>query len=100
MLKKVNDDLAAGIDWTVEPDRLMVSNMVIKMADINGPCKPRKLHLLWTDRITEEFYEQVSTNLPENSLLFGTMEINSRVPIPQNAQNHVRYLLWNAAVLC
>jgi len=29
------------------------------MADINGPCKPKDLHLLWTDRITKEFYDQV-----------------------------------------
>ena len=37
----------------------MVGNMIIKMADINGPCKPKELHVRWTDRITEEFYEQV-----------------------------------------
>jgi len=37
----------------------MAINMIIKMADINGPCKPKDLHLQWTDRITEEFYEQV-----------------------------------------
>lgn len=37
----------------------MAVNMIVKMADINGPCKPKDLHLKWTDRITEEFYEQV-----------------------------------------
>jgi cGMP-inhibited 3',5'-cyclic phosphodiesterase A len=55
---KVNDEDAPGIDWTVEQDRLMVANMVIKLADINGPCKVKDLHVSWTDRITEEFYEQ------------------------------------------
>ncbi|ELT89026.1 hypothetical protein CAPTEDRAFT_219957 [Capitella teleta] len=55
---KVNDDDAPGIDWTMEPDRLMVANMVIKMADINGPCKKRDLHFSWTEKISEEFYEQ------------------------------------------
>lgn len=32
--------------------------MVIKMADINSPCKPYSLHRQWTDRICEEFYLQ------------------------------------------
>jgi len=41
----------------------MAINMIIKMADINGPCKPKELHLKWTDRITAEFYEQVGTVL-------------------------------------
>ena len=59
MCFQVNDEDAPGIDWTSEADRLMVSNMVIKLADINGPCKRKELHVSWTDRITEEFYEQV-----------------------------------------
>lgn len=33
--------------------------MVIKLADINGPAKTHKLHVRWTERISEEFYEQV-----------------------------------------
>jgi len=53
-----------GIDWTSEADRLMTINMVVKMADINGPCKTKDLHLQWTDRITEEFYEQVASPAP------------------------------------
>ena len=56
---QVNDEDAPGIDWTMEADRLMASNMVIKLADINGPSKVKELHVDWTDRITEEFYEQV-----------------------------------------
>ena len=56
---KVNDEDAPGIDWMSETDRLMVSNMVIKMADINGPCKRKDLHVKWTESISEEFYEQV-----------------------------------------
>ena len=55
----MNDADAIGIDWSSEADRLMAINMIVKMADINGPCKPKDLHLKWTDRITEEFYEQV-----------------------------------------
>jgi len=56
---QANDEDAPGIDWTVETDRLMASNMIIKMADINGPAKRKDLHFNWTNRISEEFYEQV-----------------------------------------
>ena len=56
----MNNDDAVGIDWSVESDRLMVSNMIIKAADINGPSKKRELHINWTSRISEEFYEQVN----------------------------------------
>ena len=59
---QANDADAVGVDWTSESDRLMSINMIIKMADINGPCKPKDLHLRWTDRITEEFYDQVHYN--------------------------------------
>ena len=48
-----------GIDWTSESDRLLVAEMVIKLADINGPAKLKDLHTSWTHRISEEFYEQV-----------------------------------------
>lgn len=37
----------------------MTANIVIKMADINGPSKRKDLHVRWTDAISEEFYEQV-----------------------------------------
>jgi hypothetical protein len=36
-----------------------VAQMVIKLADINGPAKIKDLHTSWTYRIAEEFYEQV-----------------------------------------
>ncbi|XP_031239645.1 cGMP-inhibited 3',5'-cyclic phosphodiesterase A isoform X1 [Mastomys coucha] len=53
---KVNDDV--GIDWTNENDRLLVCQMCIKLADINGPAKCKDLHLRWTEGIASEFYEQ------------------------------------------
>ncbi|KAH9500195.1 cGMP-inhibited 3',5'-cyclic phosphodiesterase A [Bulinus truncatus] len=55
---KVNDEESVGIDWTSETDRLLVTQMVIKLADINGPAKRKDLHQQWTYRIAEEFYEQ------------------------------------------
>ncbi|KAM4630878.1 cGMP-inhibited 3',5'-cyclic phosphodiesterase 3B [Polymixia lowei] len=55
---KVNDVNSPGIDWTNENDRLLVCQVCIKLADINGPAKLRDLHLKWTEGIVNEFYEQ------------------------------------------
>ncbi|XP_051917495.1 cGMP-inhibited 3',5'-cyclic phosphodiesterase 3A-like isoform X2 [Hippocampus zosterae] len=55
---KVGDDPSSGIDWTNENDRLLVCQMCIKLADINGPLKCKDLHLQWTEGIVNEFYEQ------------------------------------------
>lgn len=58
-LFQVNDVNSPGIDWTNENDRLLVCQVCIKLADINGPAKVRDLHLKWTEGIVNEFYEQV-----------------------------------------
>ncbi|KAL1007378.1 hypothetical protein UPYG_G00085950 [Umbra pygmaea] len=55
---KVNDVNSPGIDWSNENDRLLVCQVCIKLADINGPAKVRDLHLKWTEGIVNEFYEQ------------------------------------------
>ncbi|XP_069484519.1 cGMP-inhibited 3',5'-cyclic phosphodiesterase 3A isoform X1 [Ambystoma mexicanum] len=55
---KVNEEVGPGIDWTNENDRLLVCQMCIKLADINGPAKTKDLHLQWTEGIVNEFYEQ------------------------------------------
>uniref|UniRef100_A0A4W5RC04 Phosphodiesterase n=1 Tax=Hucho hucho TaxID=62062 RepID=A0A4W5RC04_9TELE len=55
---KVNDVNSPGIDWANENDRLLVCQVCIKLADINGPAKGRDLHLKWTEGIVNEFYEQ------------------------------------------
>ena len=52
-------NFSTGIDWKNESDRLAISTMVIKLADINSPLKEKELHLQWTERICEEFYQQV-----------------------------------------
>ena len=57
---KANEDDSPGIDWNLEADRLLVMEMCIKLADINGPCKYHDIHVRWTYRIAEEFYEQGS----------------------------------------
>ncbi|XP_056603522.1 cGMP-inhibited 3',5'-cyclic phosphodiesterase 3A isoform X2 [Triplophysa dalaica] len=55
---KVGDDGCSGIDWNNENDRLLVCQMCIKLADVNGPLKCKDLHLQWTEGIVNEFYEQ------------------------------------------
>ncbi|XP_072194275.1 cGMP-inhibited 3',5'-cyclic phosphodiesterase 3B isoform X2 [Excalfactoria chinensis] len=55
---KVNDIDSHGIEWSNENDRLLVCQICIKLADINGPAKVRELHLKWTEGIVNEFYEQ------------------------------------------
>lgn len=59
LLRQVNDVNSNGIDWSNENDRLLVCQVCIKLADINGPAKIRELHLKWTEGIVNEFYEQV-----------------------------------------
>ena len=54
----MNDEDSTGIDWFSETDRLLVMEMTIKLADINGPLKTFDIHKQWTHRIAEEFYEQ------------------------------------------
>lgn len=51
--------MAKGIDWDNESEKVLASQICIKMADINSPTKPGSLHKDWTDRILEEFYAQV-----------------------------------------
>ncbi|KAG8524212.1 cGMP-inhibited 3',5'-cyclic phosphodiesterase B, partial [Galemys pyrenaicus] len=55
---KANDVNSNGIEWNNENDRLLVCQVCIKLADINGPAKARDLHLKWTEGIVNEFYEQ------------------------------------------
>nr|XP_032834057.1 cGMP-inhibited 3',5'-cyclic phosphodiesterase A-like [Petromyzon marinus] len=55
---KVSGADGSGIDWSQENDRLLVCQMCIKLADINGPAKIRDLHLRWTTGIVNEFYQQ------------------------------------------
>lgn len=67
---QANDDEAAGVDWMSEADRLLVMEMCIKLADINGPCKRHDIHVQWTHRIAEEFYEQVSIQQLHHFIIF------------------------------
>lgn len=65
---QVGDDGCSGIDWNNENDRLLVCQMCIKLADVNGPLKCKDLHLQWTEGIVNEFYEQVSSEMRVTSI--------------------------------
>ncbi|VDK69340.1 unnamed protein product [Litomosoides sigmodontis] len=52
------NEKAPDMDLGNESDRMIISQMLIKFADINSPSKPYSLHRQWTDRICEEFYGQ------------------------------------------
>ncbi|XP_074131705.1 cGMP-inhibited 3',5'-cyclic phosphodiesterase 3B [Sminthopsis crassicaudata] len=55
---KANDVNSPGIQWNSEDDRLLVCQVCIKLADINGPAKAEDLHVRWTEGIVSEFYDQ------------------------------------------
>lgn len=55
---QLNAEGRHNIDWFCESDRLLVMEIIIKLADVNGPMKGHQLHRQWTDRIAMEFYEQ------------------------------------------
>ncbi|CAG9533908.1 unnamed protein product [Cercopithifilaria johnstoni] len=52
------NEKAPDMDLGNESDRVIISQMLIKFADVNSPSKPYLLHRQWTDRICEEFYGQ------------------------------------------
>ncbi|KAM3852307.1 cGMP-inhibited 3',5'-cyclic phosphodiesterase 3B [Vipera latastei] len=65
-----------GIEWSNESDRLLICQICIKLADINGPAKVTDLHLKWTEGIINEFYEQ------------GDEEANLGLPISPFMNRH------------
>ncbi len=72
---RVNTNVASlpgksSIDWKNEQDRLIVGQMIIKLSDINAPLKEKDLHVQWTERICEEFYQQVSYHYNSSKYIF------------------------------
>lgn len=48
--------------------------MALKLADVSHPAKEQSIHLNWTYRITEEFYQQVLNLLEFSNLHQGDEE--------------------------
>mgnify|MGYP002785602518 CR=1 FL=1 len=57
--KNRTNNSSFSIDWHDESERLLVSQIILKISDINAPLKEKELHVQWTNRIVQEFYEQV-----------------------------------------
>ncbi|GFY74281.1 cGMP-inhibited 3',5'-cyclic phosphodiesterase B [Trichonephila inaurata madagascariensis] len=93
---KLADEESNFIDWTNEADRLLVMQMAIKLSDINGPCKCQQLHMQWTYRIAEEFYEQGDE---ERSLGLPISRFMDRT-IPQLAKLQESFIGHLVAPLC
>ncbi|XP_056454735.1 cGMP-inhibited 3',5'-cyclic phosphodiesterase 3A-like [Gadus chalcogrammus] len=93
---KVGDQQSAGIDWSNENDRLLVCQMCIKLADINGPLKCKDLHLQWTEGIVNEFYEQGDE---ESSLGLPTSPFMDR-SAPQLAKLQESFITHIVGPLC
>ncbi|XP_069104383.1 cGMP-inhibited 3',5'-cyclic phosphodiesterase 3A-like isoform X3 [Argopecten irradians] len=97
----VNDEESStGIDWSVETERLLVMQMVIKLADINGPAKTKHLHRQWTYRIAEEFYEQGDEELGLGMPISPYMDrkMPQLAKLQQTFINHLVAPLCNAMV--
>lgn len=62
-----------ALNWKNEQDRLLVSQVILKLADINAPLKDRDLHIKWTERIVEEFYLQVRFSITSTFSKLGTV---------------------------
>ncbi|EFX75430.1 hypothetical protein DAPPUDRAFT_306811 [Daphnia pulex] len=93
---KMNDTDAPGIDWTNETDRLLAMQMCIKLADINGPCKIHNIHVQWTHRIAEEFYEQGDEEAALGMPISPYMDRNN----PQLAKLQESFINHLVAPLC
>ncbi|XP_042903529.1 cGMP-inhibited 3',5'-cyclic phosphodiesterase 3A [Parasteatoda tepidariorum] len=93
---KMSDEESPPLDWASEADRLLVMQMAIKLSDINGPCKCRQLHMQWTHRIAEEFYEQGDE---ERSLGFPISRYMDREK-PQLAKLQESFIGHLVAPLC
>ncbi|KAG7231126.1 hypothetical protein INR49_027166 [Caranx melampygus] len=96
---KVGDDPSTGIDWSNENDRLLVCQMCIKLADINGPLKCKDLHLQWTDGIVNEFYEQARQGDEEASLGLPISPFMDRAA-PQLAKLQESFITHIVGPLC
>lgn len=48
----------AGVNRNAARDRLLLMKMTLKCADVSHTAKNRELHLEWTHRIIEEFFQQ------------------------------------------
>ena len=58
ILGQFKTKIASGFDYNKLEDRRLVLMIALKCADISHPAKEKRLHLKWTNGVTEEFYRQ------------------------------------------
>lgn len=61
------------LDIKNDEDRSLSLQMILKCGDLSHPSRPRKLHLKWSELVTEEFFQQGdrerALNLPHSMLM-------------------------------
>ncbi len=77
-----------------EPDRQLILQMLIKCADISNVTKQWETSTLWSKRITEEFFQQVS--ILYSTLLYSTLLYSLSPPV----QWHSISVLWRRLNWC
>lgn len=83
-----------GMDWSNAEDRILALQMCIKLADINAPCKDFELHIQWTKRIVEEFYQQGDNEAKLGMPVSAYMNRNKDEPrVPELQVNFIKHLV-------
>lgn len=41
-------------------NKVLIKRMLIKCADVNNPCRPLDIYKEWTNRIANEYFQQVT----------------------------------------
>jgi len=55
---KFRGHVQTGHAFNNEESKLLLMQMVMKVADVSHPCKPFKIHQMWSDLISDEFFKQ------------------------------------------
>uniref|UniRef100_K3W5J5 Phosphodiesterase n=1 Tax=Globisporangium ultimum (strain ATCC 200006 / CBS 805.95 / DAOM BR144) TaxID=431595 RepID=K3W5J5_GLOUD len=86
MIQENNGGNAAGATRAVN-DPMMIMKVVIKCADIGHAAKERKLHVIWSSLIIEEFFLQGDNERANNSDISPFMDRHSE----NSAKNQVGF---------
>ncbi|KAF1323749.1 Camp-specific 3',5'-cyclic phosphodiesterase, partial [Globisporangium splendens] len=86
MIQENNGGNAAGAARAVN-DPMMIMKVVIKCADIGHAAKERKLHVIWSSLIIEEFFLQGDNERANNSDISPFMDRHSE----NSAKNQVGF---------
>jgi len=80
------------IDRKVEKSRLMLNKMALKCGDLGHSAKSLQLHKRWTDRITEEFFQQ-GDDERKRSLPISPFMDRQKANVPQSQVGFLDFLV-------